>query len=455
MEKKGISVSFATMRRTLNRMGFYHHKKHGRRFLKETPKIVADRHSYLRKIRAYREAGYQVVYLDETWVNSNHTCPGEWSENRKCPISVLRPDCQECGRHIPSGKGSRLIVLDAGSSRTGFIPDVGLVFESKTNSQDYHDEMNSKHFLDWFTNTLMPALDSPSVIVMDNAPYHNTKTKESAFPKTCSTKGDICTWLTQRGVTYHHNEIKAELLQRVKIHKPPQMYETDAIAMEHGHEVLRLPVRHCELNPIELIQGEEKMYVASRNCTFKLRDVKTLFMEARGHITREKWEKAENHVIKCVEDKFWEIDGVTEEVAEVVIDIDDDESESDSDSLSDSDLDQSDEEYDENYSESLPPLSQISITTASGDCSMSVYENESGVGPKGDCCSMEEEDDEEVCNICLERNPPTKMGAKVEWVACDMCDRWLHVLCCKNAKMIAQDRFVCSVCKAILSTSYK
>ncbi|KAL5018782.1 hypothetical protein ScPMuIL_004504 [Solemya velum] len=357
MEKKGISVSFATMRRTLNRMGFYHHKKHGKRFLKENLKIVADRHSYLRKIRAYREDGYQIVYLDETW---------------------------ECGRHIPSGKGSRPIVLDAGSSRTGFIPDVGLVFESKTNSQDYHDEMNSKLFLDWFTSTLMPALDSPS----------------------------------------------AELLQRVELHKPPQMYETDAIAMEHGHEVLRLPVRHCELNPIELIQGEEKMYVASRNCTFKLRDVKTLFMEARGHITREKWEKAENHVIKCVQDKFWEIDGVTEEVAEVVIDIDDD-NESDSDSLSYSDLDQSDKEYDENYSESLPPLSQISITTASGDCSMSVYEIESGVGPKRDCCNMEE-DVEEVCNICLERDPQRKWERKLNgWRVICVIDGYMYCVFCR------------------------
>ncbi|KAL5016568.1 hypothetical protein ScPMuIL_006157 [Solemya velum] len=87
-----------------------------------------------------------------------------------------------------------------------------LAWYSKTNSHDYH-EMNRKHFLDWFTNTLMPALDCPSVIVMDNAPYHNTKIKESASLKTCNTRGDICAWLSKRGVTYHHNEIKAKLLQ--------------------------------------------------------------------------------------------------------------------------------------------------------------------------------------------------------------------------------------------------
>jgi len=43
-------------------------------------------------------------------------------------MSQLQPGCKDCGRSIPSGKGRRLIVLDAGSSTSGFIPDVGLAF---------------------------------------------------------------------------------------------------------------------------------------------------------------------------------------------------------------------------------------------------------------------------------------------------------------------------------------
>ena len=35
--------------------------------------------------------------------------------------------------------------------------------------------------------------------------------------------------------------------------KPTTVYDTDAIAGNYGHNVLRTLVRHCELNAIELI----------------------------------------------------------------------------------------------------------------------------------------------------------------------------------------------------------
>ena len=37
------------------------------------------------------------------------------------------------------------------------------------------------------------------MIVMDNAPYHNIKTKESWFPKTANNKEEIIRWLQERG----------------------------------------------------------------------------------------------------------------------------------------------------------------------------------------------------------------------------------------------------------------
>jgi hypothetical protein len=40
--------------------------------------------------------------------------------------------------------------------------------------------------------------------------------------------------------------------------------------------VLRTPVRHCELNPIELIWAQVKGFVAKNNTTFRLKDVKEL-----------------------------------------------------------------------------------------------------------------------------------------------------------------------------------
>ena len=44
--------------------------------------------------------------------------------------------------------------------------------------------------------------------------------------------------------------------------KNPVVYKTDKIANLHGHEVIRIPVRHCELNPIELIWVQVKGFVA-------------------------------------------------------------------------------------------------------------------------------------------------------------------------------------------------
>ena len=52
--------------------------------------------------------------------------------------------------------------------------------------------------------------------------------------------------------------LKAELLEIAGRHRLDPVYETDVLAKAQGHRVLRLPVRHCELNPIELIQAQLK-----------------------------------------------------------------------------------------------------------------------------------------------------------------------------------------------------
>jgi hypothetical protein len=42
--------------------------------------------------------------------------------------------------------------------------------------------MNSVVFLEWFENQLMPALKNPSLVVLDNASYHNVKTEDTVCP---------------------------------------------------------------------------------------------------------------------------------------------------------------------------------------------------------------------------------------------------------------------------------
>jgi hypothetical protein len=56
---------------------------------------------------------------------------------------------------------------------------------------------------------------------------------------------------------------KKQLYEKIKFKKLLSVFKTDKIANLHGHEVLRTPVRHCELNPIELIWAQVKGYIQS------------------------------------------------------------------------------------------------------------------------------------------------------------------------------------------------
>jgi hypothetical protein len=58
-----------------------------------------------------------------------------------------------------------------------------LVFLAKSKDGDYHQEMNSVVFLEWFENQSMPALKNHSLVVLDNASYHNVKAEDTVCPK--------------------------------------------------------------------------------------------------------------------------------------------------------------------------------------------------------------------------------------------------------------------------------
>ena len=86
-----------------------------------------------------RQDNKPVVYLDETWANAHDG-----------------------------------IILGAGGE-TGWIPNTTLIFRSKKNTGDYHDEMTADHFEEWFATKLLPNVPANSLIVMDNATYHSRR----------------------------------------------------------------------------------------------------------------------------------------------------------------------------------------------------------------------------------------------------------------------------------------
>ena len=143
-------------------------------------------------------------------------------------------------------------------------------------------------------------------------------------------------WLSERGIDHEPIKTQVELYEIVKRNKPPIVYMTDVIAGEHGHQVLRTPVRHCILNPIELIWAQVKGYIAEHNTTFKLSDVKELVIQALTNVTKTDWQKTVQHVIH-IEDEFWKADNIQDEIPPFIISLDSDES--DDDSFIDSDDD--------------------------------------------------------------------------------------------------------------------
>lgn len=101
---KGIfSGGRTTLFLLLKRMGFKYHKRDDKLFFYERRDIIEQRHSYLRKIREYRKEERPIVYLDETWANSNTAPERLWVDEQG-----------RGGWKKPSGKGKRLSILHAG-----------------------------------------------------------------------------------------------------------------------------------------------------------------------------------------------------------------------------------------------------------------------------------------------------------------------------------------------------
>ena len=140
--------------------------------------------------------------------------------------------------------------MHVGNREEGLIDRCDLVFLAKAKDGDYHQEMNGPIFLNWFENQLMPALKSPSVIVLDNASYYNIKTEETVVPNFNQRKAVLQDYLSKHNIPFQPLETKKQLYEKIKFKKLLSVFKTDKIANLHGHEVLRTPVRHCELNPI-------------------------------------------------------------------------------------------------------------------------------------------------------------------------------------------------------------
>lgn len=270
--------SSASVRRILKNIGYKWKKtKTNKHILMESQDVSYKRFVYLKKLQEYRASKRPIIFTDESYIDSAHVSCKGWY------------DVTNTGVAAPISKGERLIFLHAGGEM-GFVPNCLTMWKSSKKTGDYHDNVNNATYVKWISEKLIPNLPPKSVVVIDNASYHNKQIDKC--PTSNSTKADMQQWLSQKNIPFTPMMLKVELYEIIKLHKPSNIsYIIDRIFKEHGHDVLRLPPYHPELNAIELIWAEVKNWVAAHNVTFKFNDVERLTKEKFDSITVTDWIK--------------------------------------------------------------------------------------------------------------------------------------------------------------------
>ena len=128
----------STLARALDRWGFEFGKGTRTQHLKEKDAIIAARQRYLRRMRSNRASNSKPirheVYLDESYVNKNHSNDFTWYSSEDGPWIQK-----------PTGKGERLIIMNA-ITKDGWVPNTQVVFKSTRKTGDYHGQMDSELF---------------------------------------------------------------------------------------------------------------------------------------------------------------------------------------------------------------------------------------------------------------------------------------------------------------------
>jgi hypothetical protein len=218
IETHHADIPPVTLWRTLQRWGFTYGTGKRRSALKERDYVVLARRRYLRQKRAHRNPDGSLqrpeVYLDETFVNKNHSGQFTW---------YLEEDGPWVNK--PSGKGPRLIIVHA-MTAAGWVQGAELVFEAAKRTGDYHGQMNWANFSTWFAEQLLPHIPARSLIILDNAPYHNVLV-EDGVPTPQSRKEQLCAWLTRNAIPWTPDMLKPELYALCKKFAPAPTFRLD------------------------------------------------------------------------------------------------------------------------------------------------------------------------------------------------------------------------------------
>ena len=145
--------------------------------------------------------------------------------------------------------------------------------------------MNNKHFTKWYQKQLLPHCRPTSVIVLDNAKYNNGVVEK--VPTKSGLKKDIMAYLDKHSISYDRPRLKSELFMLLKTTNPKRNTSLtfSPVMQVMMSYIIRLPVGHCELNPIELVRAQVKEY-AAENKDFA---IEHLAIEGVENVTVAKW----------------------------------------------------------------------------------------------------------------------------------------------------------------------
>ena len=128
-----VHISNRHLGRVLKEMKYVFRKTTDNRDIAtERPEARELRAKFLRDIDRYRREQYNIVYLDETWLNKNHCRAAAWYPSFDLLKELIKQQAVDFHPipNIPTGKGKRLIILHAGCASTGFIPHAEKVIET-------------------------------------------------------------------------------------------------------------------------------------------------------------------------------------------------------------------------------------------------------------------------------------------------------------------------------------
>lgn len=158
------STSRASLGCWIRDMGFKHKTTKRKKYVaKKNMDLVSKRFRCLRALRDARAADRSLIYTDETWFTIRMTNGSEWIDTTKDE----KDDAYS--RQVPPGEGQRLITIAAGG-KDGFLQESVVTFAARNAGGDYHGEVNLELYVKWLEKNLLPHLDAPSSIIIDNAP---------------------------------------------------------------------------------------------------------------------------------------------------------------------------------------------------------------------------------------------------------------------------------------------